>query len=317
STAFSALAKGLHGVKHAFGQASPYKEFMAKLLPEQLNDHVVIVGLPASLGDIIVPLRQFNARNTCGKAQAIVFIAPFAMSEHHYHSIGDSTAVYFVQGSPLSSFDLHRIHIDTASAIIILAGSGSKRKYIDENMVDADAITTVRYINEACSGSKPPNLIVELVKATNVKFMNAAGRARVLDLTYWAGRVYVSGMIDSLMSECYQKPNIIPAINLLMFGSPTDPEYVVVVVHVLGCRHGRGGSAQRLFQVRTPKSLHGKTFGECFRKVLALNLICIGCLHSSTDKTPPYVHTNPPADMIIYQTDYIYVIGKPCSDLPL
>ncbi|ETW06177.1 hypothetical protein, variant [Aphanomyces invadans] len=355
STAFSALAKGLHGVKHAFGQASPYKEFMAKLLPEQLNDHVVIVGLPASLGDIIVPLRQFNARNTCGKAQAIVFIAPFAMSEHHYHSIGDSTAVYFVQGSPLSSFDLHRIHIDTASAIIILAGSGSKRKYIDENMVDADAITTVRYINEACSGSKPPNLIVELVKATNVKFMSSIvkrhmnhhrrrhsdGRhtrvvgtvtahkymptdaappprpgdggptpnkvenedkidvEHICEPSYASGRVYVSGMIDSLMSECYQKPNIIPAINLLMFGSPTDPD------------------AQRLFQVRTPKSLHGKTFGECFRKVLALNLICIGCLHSSTDKTPPYVHTNPPADMIIYQTDYIYVIGKPCSDLPL
>ncbi|RHY90371.1 hypothetical protein DYB35_005474, partial [Aphanomyces astaci] len=174
----SALVKGLHGVKHTFGQASPFKEFLAKVLPDDLNDHVVIVGLPASLGDIIVPLRQFNARNQTGRLQVIVFIAPFVMSEHHFHSLGDSTAVFFVQGSPLSSFDLHRIHIDTAAAIIILAGSGSKRKYLDENMVDADAITTVRYINEACSASKPPNLIVELVKATNVKFMSSIVKRR-------------------------------------------------------------------------------------------------------------------------------------------
>ncbi|KAF0712443.1 hypothetical protein AaE_012019, partial [Aphanomyces astaci] len=304
------------------------------------------------------------------------FIAPFVMSEHHFHSLGDSTAVFFVQGSPLSSFDLHRIHIDTAAAIIILAGSGSKRKYLDENMVDADAITTVRYINEACSASKPPNLIVELVKATNVKFMSSIVKRRtnqnrrrhsdgrhtrmfgpvvslkgiggadvskpgrnseedgislsnkddsdgkidvehICELSYASGRVYVSGMIDSLMSECYQKPNIIPAVNLLMFGSPADTEYVCCMGVKPSCVTRFHTLTQRLFQVKTPKSLHGKTFGECFRKVLALNLICIGCLHSGTDKTPPYVHTNPPADMVIVHTDYIYVIGKPCAELPI
>ncbi|KAG9410006.1 hypothetical protein AC1031_018037 [Aphanomyces cochlioides] len=343
---FTALAKGIHGVKHAFGQAAPFKEFLAKALPEDLSDHVVVVGLPVSLGDIVVPLRQYNARPTSPKLQSIVFIAPFGMTEHHFHSIGtDTTGIFFVQGSPLSSFDLQRIHIETASAIIILAGSGSHRKYVDENMVDADAITTVRYINEACSGSKPPNLIVELVKATNVKFMSSIvkrhknrrmGRRtsdgrhtrlyasnsfkydvstpnavvqkdaeakidveHICEPSYASGRVYVSGMIDSLMSECYQKPNIIAAVNLLMFGSPSDPE------------------SQRVFQVPTPKSLNGKTFGECFRKVLALNLICIGCLHSGTETTPPYVHTNPPADMVIYHTDYLYLIGKPRPTLPL
>ncbi|KAF0685649.1 Aste57867_22485 [Aphanomyces stellatus] len=349
---FTALAKNLHQVKHAFGQASPFKEFLAKPLPENLVDHVVIVGLPASLGDIIVPLRQYNSKSSDlhSSSVPILFIAPFGMTEHHFHSIGDANHVYFVQGSPLSSFDLQRIRIETASAIIILAGSGSRRKYVDENMVDADAITTVRYINEACSGSKPPNLIVELVKATNVKFMSSivkrqtnrrGGRRHsdgrhtrlygsvalkyisgqevqaantsapqkdpeskidiehICEPSYASGRVYVSGMIDSLMSECYQKPNIIAAVNLLMFGSPSDPDN------------------QRVFQVRTPKSLNGKTFGECFRKVLALNIICIGCLHSGTDTAPPYVHTNPPADMIIYHTDYLYLIGKPCAELDL
>ncbi|CAK4114083.1 unnamed protein product [Aphanomyces euteiches] len=324
----------------------PLEQIRAKALPEDLSDHVVVVGLPVSLGDIVVPLRQYNARPTSPKLQSIVFIAPFGMTEHHFHSIGtDTTGIFFVQGSPLSSFDLQRIHIETASAIIILAGSGSHRKYVDENMVDADAITTVRYINEACSGSKPPNLIVELVKATNVKFMSSIvkrhknrrmGRRtsdgrhtrlyasnsfkydvstpnavlqkdaeakidveHICEPSYASGRVYVSGMIDSLMSECYQKPNIIAAVNLLMFGSPSDPE------------------SQRVFQVPTPKSLNGKTFGECFRKVLALNLICIGCLHSGTETTPPYVHTNPPADTVIYHTDYLYLIGKPRPTLPL
>ncbi|CAK4855415.1 unnamed protein product [Aphanomyces euteiches] len=324
----------------------PLEQIRAKALPEDLSDHVVVVGLPVSLGDIVVPLRQYNARPTSPKLQSIVFIAPFGMTEHHFHSIGtDTTGIFFVQGSPLSSFDLQRIHIETASAIIILAGSGSHRKYVDENMVDADAITTVRYINEACSGSKPPNLIVELVKATNVKFMSSIvkrhknrrmGRRtsdgrhtrlyasnsfkydvstpnavlqkdaeakidveHICEPSYASGRVYVSGMIDSLMSECYQKPNIIAAVNLLMFGSPSDPE------------------SQRVFQVPTPKSLNGKTFGECFRKVLALDLICIGCLHSGTETTPPYVHTNPPADTVIYHTDYLYLIGKPRPTLPL
>ncbi|ETW07289.1 hypothetical protein H310_01845 [Aphanomyces invadans] len=108
-------------------------------MPEQLNGHVVIVELPAA----------------GGHHRAAPAIQP---SQHLREGIG----------SPLSSFDLHRIHIDRTSAIVILASS--KRKYIDENMVDADAITTVRYINEACPGSKPPNLIVEFVQAT--KFMS-------------------------------------------------------------------------------------------------------------------------------------------------
>ncbi|OQS00242.1 calcium-activated potassium channel subunit alpha-1 [Thraustotheca clavata] len=336
---FQALAKSIHGVKHAFEKTTPYKDFLDKPLPDMLEGHVVVVGLPLSLHDLINPLRQHALDST--NIQPIVFIAPFGMTEAHFQTLPDTEAVYFFQGSPLSSFDLERIHIDSASAIIILASTTNKRRYVDENMVDADAITTVRYIIEAC-GSATPNLIVELVKATNVKFMSFVvkrpprrGRRQsdgrhlrsfgstslkysstnspelmknmeqkidiehICEPSYASGRVYVSGMIDSLMSECYQKPNIIAVVNLLMFGSPEDED------------------CQRLFQVKVPASLVGKEFSECFRKCLKLSLICIGCLHISTETTPSYVHTNPSTTMKITANDLLYLIGKPCAELPL
>ncbi|OQR87695.1 calcium-activated potassium channel subunit alpha-1 [Achlya hypogyna] len=336
---FQALAKGIHGVKHAFEKSTPYKEFLEKPLPDILTGHVVVVGLPLSLHDLITPLRQHAIE--AATIQPIVFIAPFGMTETHFQTIPDPEGVYFFQGSPLSSFDLERIHIGSAAAIIILASTSSKRRYVDENMVDADAITTVRYIIEAC-GSATPNLIVELVKATNVKFMSfivkrppRRGRRQsdgrhfrtfgsvatkytsttgpdamknneqkidiehICEPSYASGRVYVSGMIDSLMSECYQKPNITSVVNLLMFGSPDDE------------------ACHRLFQVKVPALLVGKEFAECFRKCLKLNLICIGCLHLSSEKSPSYVHTNPPPTMKIVATDLLYLIGKPCSELAL
>ncbi|KDO34092.1 hypothetical protein SPRG_01366 [Saprolegnia parasitica CBS 223.65] len=336
---FAAMRKTIHGVKHAFEKSSPYKDFLDKPLPDVLSGHVVVVGLPLSLHDLITPLRQHIVETST--VQPIVFISSFGMTEAHFLTIPDPEGIYFFQGSPLSSFDLERIHIGSAAAIIILASTSSKRRYVDENMVDADAITTVRYIIEAC-GSATPNLIVELVKATNVKFMSfivkrppRRGRRQsdgrhyrtfgsvalkyantngldatknsdqkidiehICEPSYASGRVYVSGMIDSLMSECYQKPNITSVVNLLMFGSPEDDE------------------CQRLFQVKVPALLVGKEFAECFRKCLKLNLICIGCLHLASDKSPSYVHTNPPGTMKIVATDLLYLVGKPCAELPL
>ncbi|RQM22185.1 hypothetical protein B5M09_011496 [Aphanomyces astaci] len=107
-----------------FDIKAAYDLFMAKDLPTVLDGHIVVVGLPFALQDLLDPL--------------------------HTKSSSQSKA-----------------DSGTTNATV---------EFFDKNMVDADAITCVRFILEGCSRHRqvPPNLIVDLAKHTNVRFLSMA-----------------------------------------------------------------------------------------------------------------------------------------------
>ncbi|RHY28050.1 hypothetical protein DYB32_006303 [Aphanomyces invadans] len=150
-----------------------YDQFME--VPSVLSRHIVIVGLPYELQDLLGPLR---AKST---SQIVVIFAPTKMSIADFERLTHPDHTYFALGSPLSSFDLQRVSITSAASVIVLSTSGtcnspSTVEFFDKNMVDADAITCVRFILEGCSRhhKHPPNLIVDLAKHTNVRFLSMA-----------------------------------------------------------------------------------------------------------------------------------------------
>ncbi|ETW05907.1 hypothetical protein, variant 3 [Aphanomyces invadans] len=315
-----------------------YDQFMAKEVPSVLSRHIVIVGLPYELQDLLGPLR---AKST---SQIVVIFAPTKMSIADFERLTHPDRTYFALGSPLSSFDLQRVSITSAASVIVLSTSGtcnspSTVEFFDKNMVDADAITCVRFILEGCSRhhKHPPNLIVDLAKHTNVRFLSMAVKREsrrdrrvtdhqpgvddgaysdmefatnesddVLDMNHICEPAYasVNGLIESLMSECYQKPTLPVIIDALLHGQEPDNDL-------------------QLFQVPCPKGLVGKMFGESFRKLLRHNLICIGCWHpevvasNASKVTPAYVHTNPKTEMKLHAKDLLYVIGRPTSHIDL
>ncbi|KAF0686077.1 Aste57867_22042 [Aphanomyces stellatus] len=326
----------------ASGTKSVYELFIDKVLPPVLEKHIVIIGLPFALQDLLEPLRNKSDH------RAVVILSPTPLSEADFEGLDHVEQTYFVRGSPLSSFDLQRVHITSAASVIVLATIGNKREFYDENMVDADAITCVRFILEACSlrHKRAPNLVVELVKHTNVRFLSMlvktvsrkerrltdhmAASSAHLDMdddeveemglpddednqeliyicqpAFASGRVCVNGMIEALMSECYQMPNLPVIIEALLHGQETDVEKL------------------QLFQIPCPKALANKAFGECFRKLLRLNYICIGCWHAEqfiatqNKRIPAFVHMNPTTDSKIDERDLLYVIGKPTNKIEL
>ncbi|RHZ38593.1 hypothetical protein DYB26_009439 [Aphanomyces astaci] len=304
-----------------FDIKAAYDLFMAKDLPTVLDGHIVVVGLPFALQDLLDPL------HTKSSSQIIVIFSPVKMAIPDFERLTHPNQTYFALGSPLTSFDLQRVSITTASSVIVLskADSGTTNatiEFFDKNMVDADAITCVRFILEGCSRHRqvPPNLIVDLAKHTNVRFLSMAVKREsrrerrltdhmllqgghltmddatladmdiggdddenedVLDMNYIyepayaSGRVAVNGLIESLMSECYQKPNLPLIIDALLHGQEPDYEYDLYITLYINVK------------AMTAKDI------------------------------PAYVHTNPKTEMKLHANDLLYVIGRPASKIEL
>ncbi|KAH9184923.1 hypothetical protein AeNC1_013100 [Aphanomyces euteiches] len=312
-----------------------YDLFMEKEVPPVLERHIVIVGLPFSLQDLIEPLRNK------GESHVVVILSPVKLSRADFESLDHRDHTYFALGSPLSSFDLQRVSITSASSVIVLSSVAGKENFFDENMVDANAITCVRFIIEASNlrHRHPPNLVVELARHTNVRFLSLIVKtesrrerrlsdhfndfiqeyeddllgqdddddvqiAHICEPAYASGRVCVNGLVEALMSECYRSPNLPSIIDAMLHGQ--DSEY----------------DKLQLFQVPCPKALVGKSFGESFRRLLRLNYICIGCWHTDNGHagpkaTPAYVHTNPKPETELHAKDLLYIVGKPTSTIDI
>ncbi|OQR84754.1 calcium-activated potassium channel subunit alpha-1 [Achlya hypogyna] len=332
------------GQRSSIYDSTAYDDFIMRPLPENIEDHIVVIGIPFALQDLLIPLHQ-----TLSQSRLIVMLAPKPPTKEQYHQSIQKhhfNSVYYFQGSPLHSKDLLRACVPTAASVLVLSSAAGTKSFFDENMVDADAITSVRFILEGSYliGTRPPSLIVELVKHTNVKFLSSIvksqslrtrrishllrrGQSRLEDErsapsdsnadddfndlvhlcqpAFASGRVYVSGLVECLMSECYQKPHLSAVLDALLHGSDQDAE------------------KQCLFQVQCPKPLVGKSFGECFRKLLNVNFVCIGCWHPEKPHenpdavTPAYVETNPETDTKMRELDRLYLIGRPTRDIPL
>ncbi|KDO34203.1 hypothetical protein SPRG_19043 [Saprolegnia parasitica CBS 223.65] len=323
-----------------------YEDFVTRPLPNTFEDHIVLIGVPSALHDLLIPLHH-----TLAQSRLVVILAPKPPTKEQYHESIQKHRfqnVYYCQGSPLNSMDLVRAGVPSAASVLVLSSAAGTKSFFDENMVDADAITCVRFILEGSYliGKRPPNLIVELVKHTNVKFLSSIVKSQnvrtrrishlvglgptrldklvppnddasendetdLVELVhlcqpaYASGRVYVSGLIESLMSECYQKPHLSTVLDALLHGSDYE------------------GQKRSLFQVPCPKPLVGKSFGECFRKLLNVHFVCIGCWHPEKSNenndavTPAYVETNPETDTRMRELDRLYLIGCPTQDIPL
>ncbi|OQS04830.1 calcium-activated potassium channel subunit alpha-1 [Thraustotheca clavata] len=316
---------------------SPFDLFVEKPLPPNLRNHIILIGLPFSLFDVITTLKAANK----DEAQVIVIMSQQLLTEDQFKSIfWFANTTYFFQGSALSAMDLQKASIQLARAIIVLGSARTRRKYLDENMVDSDAITTVRYIVEACQHNKvKPNMIVEIDKASNVKFLSmvvlshrrsprrvlrrlrhyyededegveandvpipdlphifepayASGNLKkvIFDLMIRLGRVYVTGVINRVMSEWYRKPYLIHILDMLLRGHTTDIS-----------------KQRQLFQAALPFALYGKTFAEAFIRLIRAGVICIGVLHAGN--TCSFVYTNPPLDTVLSKDDRLFLIGE-------
>ncbi|KAJ8535375.1 hypothetical protein ON010_g13363 [Phytophthora cinnamomi] len=159
------------------GELSEYERFASLGVPEDVTDHIVVCGFPSDTYHFIKTIREAPMPDDFTPSPAIIFLAPNCIDEREYERIRGFLDVYFAQGSPVNFGDLKKTNIRWAISVLILT-QASEAQYSDPNMVDADAITVVRYIVEISQRTRMPNLVVELDKSSNVKLLSSLANER-------------------------------------------------------------------------------------------------------------------------------------------
>lgn len=154
-----------------------YDVFTTIGAPATIVNHIVVCGFPSDTFTFIKTIREAPLKNEGVGSPPVVFLAPAVIDEERYARVRCFRDVYFVHGSPVNFADLKRTRIDVCSAVLILT-TATESLYADSNMIDADAITTLRYIVEISQRTRMPNLVVELDKSTNVKLLSSLANDR-------------------------------------------------------------------------------------------------------------------------------------------
>lgn len=171
-----------------------YDEFTTVGVPATIADHVVVCGFPSDSFHFLKTIREAPEQNEEEAPPAVVFLAPTVLSEFEYAKLSCFPRIYFVLGSPVNFADLKKTRIDTARSVLLLVRERKEPQFSDPNMVDADAITTVRYIIEISQRTRIPNLVVELTKYSNVKLLTSIANERrntkLMDIPMMMARQY-------------------------------------------------------------------------------------------------------------------------------
>jgi hypothetical protein len=220
---------------------------------------------------------------------------------------------FWIKGSAMSQRDLIMAGIYTADSIVVLGdpfspGQGHSKRWNDEYMVDADAITVLRNLIEMRSEDpkgKQPNFIVELQKSTNIKFISSqplrhgtarTGFGQAVPLQGGGRRHSTGGRSFSPHAiETTQAPSDVPyylqpvfACGLVYFGNFVDSLlsemqkkihiYQILQLLISGSSFiaTLGGEEEgvgvpddaRLYEVPLPKDLMGMAFGKIFTKLM-------------------------------------------------
>lgn len=154
-----------------------YGVFTSVGVPQAITGHIVVCGFPSDTFLFLKTIREAPMQNEEEGPPAVVFLSPAVIDEFEFSKLTSFTRIYFVLGSPVNFADLKKTRIDSARSVLILAHA-TETKYADPNMVDADAITTVRYIVEISQRTRIPNLVVELTKSSNVKLLTSVANER-------------------------------------------------------------------------------------------------------------------------------------------
>eukprot|EP00935_MAST-01C_sp_MAST-1C-sp1_P000707 g707.t1 len=154
----------------------------------EVDDHVLLVtgrsGLPYELLDFLAPLRAKHLSiGDANQLRSVVILSSQRPSRRHFETCAMFPDVHFIRGSPLDEFTLSRASAFSAHTIIILASRRPPGSYRDPHMADSDAISTLKFISDACDeriargeqlnvlSNRKPFIITEMMQTSNLKYL--------------------------------------------------------------------------------------------------------------------------------------------------
>lgn len=122
----------------------------------------------------VKPLRAAHNLQKGVDPAAVVVISPVAPTD--WYIVAEYREVYFLQGNPLSPFDLERANFSWATHIFVChAGHASGAKVSEPWMVDAEVICCTRQIEAQLGAKSTCTVIAELACDLNHPYLPLPG----------------------------------------------------------------------------------------------------------------------------------------------
>ncbi|GAB9472711.1 hypothetical protein Gpo141_00009883 [Globisporangium polare] len=308
--------------------------------PVDLANHFVVCGIPSSYSDFLASLSDLDE-----PPSAVVFVTPRDLNGKDFQAYKLRKDLYFVRGSPVSMQVFHEARMLFARSILIMSYCATEHnvkdenevEQMDENMADVDAITTHRFISEACQNSfqrsrfsimpksSTPFVVVEMIRPSNAKFLidrsgtlydekaleNEFRKRELLKDTktidqcffsplYASGRIYFTNAMDALMGSCSQHTLLIDMVTQLAISGNMSSK---MPDHESRSRH-------RLSQVPAPTRFHFHPYSLLVEGMLQEeHVMALGLYRGpSSHVSPAFVFTNPAPDELVTPHDLIFII---------
>ena len=187
--------------------------------PDILDRHIIVCGIGLNLKNLLMPLRASSMKNQ--QYPILIIDKNEHIPSEIWKEIQYYPDIYFMQGNPIKSKDLHKAGIKKARAVIILSKPTTDVDQVD--MVDADTIFIYKAIKNE---TKNALIIAELVSVNAISFINATNDdSNVRKQGYWLsepfalGEIYISSMLDTLICQAFYNPYITDILQQLIMGS--------------------------------------------------------------------------------------------------
>ena len=291
--------------------------------PDILDNHIIVCGIGLNLKNLLMPLRASSMKN---QQYPIVIIdkAEHIPSEI-WKEIQYFPDIYYIQGNPIKSKDLHKAGINKAKAVIILSKSTSDLEQSD--MVDADTIFIYKAIKNE---TKSAMIIAELVSVSALSFLNSnADENLIKKQGYWlspsfaVGEIFIGSMLDTLICQAFYNPFITDILKQLIMGSAASNFTNSFQIKLMEKKITQStlyllSIDEELTRLGFRDIKKNMKYKEIFNFFVKNNMVPIGLHRNNKDivldinkKNKPYVYLCPKRDDIIeIERDKIYVLAS-------
>eukprot|EP01052_Picozoa_sp_SAG31_P011409 SAG31_NODE_644_length_13275_cov_39.464633_5_plen_635_part_00 len=291
---------------------SPELETLPAPAKKDMAHHILVVGTPPDgMINFVQPMRL----NPRWMNKAIVFYGPKTPSPTSYRQLlhaGLAGGVFFVRGG-LRVEEIEQCCLDRAHRIAIITPSDPSNRRVDREKVEPQLADSRQIFLARYFAGKYPNarVITEIATDQSVKYFDhrkaPLHKPDAVAALLYSNAYYRSGRLAPV-STVY---NLVVGVYYNMVLQKTDKNVkeaswsTATVIRKLV-----NGVESAIFQKRVPKKFIGKKYADLLEHELLQNrAITIG-LFRKHKAGAAYVYTNPGPDVIIRDTDKVFLLTK-------
>ena len=313
--------------EHFFRTILPRTQYEAENFSHEiLNNHIIVCGLLQNMKNLIYPLRATTMKNH--QYPILIIHKEDHIPSEIWKEIQYFPEIYYMQGNPIKSKDLHRAGVKKAKAVIILARNNFERD--SHEMIDADSIfiyKAIRYEN------KNVLIIADLISISAIGYISSTEETAMekqeyrLSEQFAVGEIYTGSMLDTLMCQTFFNQYICDILQQLILGSAylkysqsqakmmEERKITQSTLYLLNIREEMEKMGWKSFTIKM-------SFKDLFNRFAENNMVPIGIFRNSkinsvnpnlnshkTTKVEKYVYLAPSKDTLVdIEHDKIYVI---------